>query len=167
MDCSGRYGNNGCGGGWYYDAWKYAEAEGGLCSESEYRYTARDGICKDSTCGTKYNDPKSYARVTADSDTALATATAAGCVSIAIEADQTAFQYYSSGVLTGTCGTSIDHAVLVVGYGTEGGQEYWKVKNSWGRSWGDNGYILICRNCGKNGSRGECGINMYPYTVAE
>ena len=167
MDCSGKYGNAGCNGGWYYDAWKYAEAVGGLCLESDYKYTARDGTCKDSSCGTKYNDPSGYSRVSADSDTALATASAAGCVSVAIEADQTAFQYYSSGVLTGNCGDSIDHAVLVVGYGTESGTEYWKVKNSWGSSWGDNGSLKICRNCGKNGSKGECGINMYPYNVKE
>ena len=67
-------------------------------------------------------------------------------------------QFYSGGVLTGTCGTSLDHGVLIVGYGEESGQEYWKVKNSWGDSWGEGGYILICRNCGANNGQGECGI---------
>jgi cathepsin L len=165
VDCSTSEGNLGCSGGWYYNAWKYVYSAGGLCTESAYPYTARDGSCKASSCGTKYNDVMSSidTRITADSDTALENAAAAGCVSVAIEADQTAFQYYSSGILTGTCGTSIDHAVLVVGYGTSGGSEYWKVKNSWGTSWGENGYVLICRNCNKNGNEGECGINMYPY----
>jgi len=165
VDCSGSYGNYGCNGGWYYNAWDYVHSVGGLCTESAYSYTARDGTCKATSCGTKYDDVTSGidTRITADSDSALEDAAAAGCVSVAIEADQTAFQYYSSGVLTGTCGTSIDHAVLVVGYGTSGTQEYWKVKNSWGTSWGEQGYVLICRNCDKNGNRGECGINMYPY----
>jgi cathepsin L len=165
VDCSFSNGNLGCAGGWYYNAWNYVEKEGGLCTESAYPYTAQDGTCKSSSCGTLYNlmDSSIDTKITADSDTALATAAAAGCVSVAIEADQTAFQYYSSGILTGTCGTSIDHAVLVVGYGTSGSQEYWKVKNSWGTSWGMEGYIDICRNCGKNGNAGECGINMYPY----
>jgi cathepsin L len=165
VDCSNAEGNQGCNGGWYYNAWNYVYKEGGLCSESEYSYTGKDGTCKASSCGTKYNDVTSGidTRITSDSDSAMENAAAAGCVSVAIEADQTAFQYYSSGVLTGTCGTNIDHAVLVVGYGTQSGQEYWKVKNSWGTSWGEQGYVLICRNCNKNGNEGECGINMYPY----
>jgi C1A family cysteine protease len=162
VDCSTL--NYGCNGGWYERAWNYARNDGGLCTESSYPYKATDGTCKSSTCGTKYNDPTSsvYTSVTKDSDTALATAVAAGCVSVSIEADQFAFQYYSSGVLTGNCGCNTDHAVLVVGYGTESGTEYWKVKNSWGTSWGEQGYVLICRNCNKNGSSGECCINSDP-----
>merc|ERR1711920_269736 len=124
---------------------KYAAAEGGLCSEEEYPYTARDGTCKATSCGKKYDTNKGYDAVTPYSSSALETATA-GCVSIGIEADQTAFQHYSSGVLTGTCGTRIDHGVLVVGYGEEGGQKFWKVKNSWGETWGQKGYINICRD---------------------
>ncbi len=116
-------------------AMRYAAADGGLCSESEYSYTARNGQCKSKTCGTKYDANKGLQAVTKYSSSALETATAAGCVSIGIEADQTAFQHYSSGVLTGTCGTNIDHGVLVVGYGTSGSQQYWKVKNSWGKTW--------------------------------
>jgi C1A family cysteine protease len=163
VDCAGiTYGCQGCNGGQMTGAMRYAAADGGLCSEKEYPYTARNGACKASSCGTKYDKNSGYKAVTRDSSTALETATAAGCVSVGIEADQTAFQYYSSGVLTGNCGTNIDHGVLVVGYGTSGSQEYWKVKNSWGTSWGEKGYVLICRNCGKNGAKGECGILTEP-----
>jgi len=167
VDCSDAEGNEGCDGGEMDDAFKYAEKEGGLCSETEYPYTGVDGTCKATTCGTKYNAIKSYTDVTVDDETALETAVVSGCVSVAIEADQAAFQYYSSGVLTGLCGTSLDHGVLVVGYGTDGSQEYWKVKNSWGSTWGMAGYVYICRDCSKNGVEGECGINMDPsYPVA-
>merc|ERR1712207_90229 len=83
-------------------------------------------------------------KVTPDSDSSLEEAVATGCVSVGVEADQTSFQYYSSGVLTGKCGTQIDHGVLAVGYGTSGSQKYWKVKNSWGASWGDKVYIYLC-----------------------
>jgi len=152
----------GCNGGQMDGAFKYTEKAGGLCSESEYSYTAKNGECKASSCGTKYNVPTGYTDVTADSPTALENAVSEGCVSVAIEADQTAFQHYSSGVLTGTCGTNLDHGVLVVGYGTSGSQDYWKVKNSWGKTWGMDGYIDICRNCDKNGKKGECGILMQP-----
>lgn len=163
VDCAGaRYGCAGCNGGQMTGAMQYAANEGGLCSEEEYKYTARDGTCKASSCGKKYDTNKGYKAVTPYSSSALETATAEGCVSIGIEADQTAFQHYSSGVLTGTCGTRIDHGVLVVGYGEEGGQKFWKVKNSWGETWGQKGYINICRDCDKNGRDGECGILMEP-----
>jgi len=163
VDCAGsRYGCAGCNGGQMTGAMRYAADDGGLCSEKEYPYTARNGQCKSSSCGTKYDKNSGYKAVTKYSSSALETATAAGCVSIGVEADQTAWQHYSSGVLTGTCGTRIDHGVLVVGYGTSGSQQYWKVKNSWGTSWGERGYILICRNCNKNGKDGECGILMEP-----
>eukprot|EP01084_Bolivina_argentea_P059421 108521_1 len=106
VDCAGsRYGCAGCNGGQMTGAMSYAAANGGLCSEQEYKYTARDGTCKATTCGTKYDKNTGYTAVQKFSSSALETATAAGCVSIGIEADQTAFQYYSSGVLTGTCGT--------------------------------------------------------------
>jgi cathepsin L len=162
MDCSVSYGNHGCNGGNKDNAFKYIQANGGLCSETEYPYKAKDGTCVSSSCGTKYDPITGYTDVTADSMTSLVNAVADGPVAIRIEADQTAFQHYSSGVLTGTCGTSLDHEVLTVGYGTSGSSEYWKVKNSWGTSWGMQGYVLICKDCGKNGNKGECGILMGP-----
>jgi cathepsin L len=162
VDCLGSYGNEGCNGGLMDNAFKYIEASGGLCSESEYPYTARDGTCKSSTCGTKYDAISGYTDVTHDDATALVNAVALGPVSVAIEADQTAFQSYSSGILNGRCGTSLDHGVLAVGYGSMSGNDYWKVKNSWGTSWGMQGYVLICKDCNENGSEGECGINMEP-----
>merc|ERR1712224_904619 len=76
-----------------------------------------------------------------------------------IEADKMVFQSYQSGVLSGMCGSQLDHGVLVVGYGTLDGEDYWKVKNSWGETWGMEGYVLLKR--GKAGA-GECGILSQP-----
>jgi len=167
VDCSISEGNLGCAGGDMDAAFKYVQKEGGLCSEASYPYTASDGVCKSSSCGTLYDPITTHTDVTSDDETSLINAAAVGCVSVAIEADQYAFQYYSSGILSGTCGTSLDHGVLVVGYGVDGTQDYWLVKNSWGTTWGEEGYVQICRACDKNGKEGECGINMEPsYPVA-
>jgi C1A family cysteine protease len=83
-------------------------------------------------------------------------------VSIAIEADQAAFQLYKSGVFTGSCGTNLDHGVLAVGYGTLNGVDYYKVKNSWGTSWGSSGYILLGRGSSYNKGAGQCGMLAGP-----
>lgn len=79
-------------------------------------------------------------------------------MSIAIEADQREFQLYSSGVFVGECGTNLDHGVLTVGYGTENGEDYYLVKNSWSSSWGENGYIKLGRGAQYNDGQGQCGI---------
>eukprot|EP01083_Nonionella_stella_P156716 507833_1 len=165
IDCSVSYGNYGCQGGWMDDAFKYVIASGGLCSEEEYPYSPTDTErCKAKACGTKYDAISSYTNVTADSETSLEAAVTEGPVSIAIDAGSSAFQFYSGGVVDGSCGDYLNHGVLVVGYGTDSdsGKKFWKVKNSWGDSWGEDGYVLLCRDCYANDGAGECGILMMP-----
>jgi len=166
VDCSGSYGNNGCNGGLMDYGFQYARANGGLCSERSYPYVARtetrECSSKRSSCGSKLDRISSYRDVSRNSESQLAAAVSQGPVSVAIEADQSAFQLYRGGVFSGNCGSRLDHGVLVVGYGSDGGQEFWKVKNSWGASWGEQGYIRICKNCNKNRSAGECGIASQP-----
>jgi len=162
IDCTSSYGNLGCNGGSMDLAFEYIHNNGGLCNETSYPYQASSGTCKATSCGTKFDSISSYTLVSSYSASNLQAAVEKGCVSVGIEADQSAFQFYSSGVLTATCGTNIDHGVLVVGYGTSGSQQYWKVKNSWGTSWGEQGYVLICNNCTANGSQGQCGIYTEP-----
>merc|ERR1712228_837213 len=126
-------------------------------TENSYPYTARDGSCKSSgwTTAVPQGGVTGYKDISSESALLNAVSTV-GPVSVAIEADQSSFQYYSSGVLTGTCGTSLDHGVLAVGFGSESGTDYWKVKNSWGSSWGMDGYVLIERGVNK------CGIQDGP-----
>jgi C1A family cysteine protease len=164
VDCSGSYGNMGCNGGLMDYAFQYIIGNKGLCSEDAYPYSAVQGTCKSTSCSS-VSTISSYQDVSQDSEAALEAAVAQQPISVAIEADQSGFQFYSSGVFTGTCGTSLDHGVLAVGYGTEGGQAYWKVKNSWGSSWGMEGYILLGRNLQQ--PYGQCGIAMQPsYPIA-
>lgn len=98
---------------------------------------------------------KSYSDVTSKSPDQLKAALNKGPVSVAIEADKAVFQQYTGGIISGKdCGTSLDHGVLAVGYGSENGQEYFIVKNSWGSNWGDNGFVKLAI---ENGA-GVCGI---------
>jgi len=145
--------DSGCSGGLMDNGFKYAEGAG-LCTESSYPYTAQGGSCRASSCtvGLSRGSVTGYHDVSA-STSALVSALNQGPVSVAVEADQMSFQMYSSGVLTSGCGTSLDHGVVAVGYGTENGVDYFKVRNSWGASWGSNGYLLI----GRSGN--VCGIH--------
>jgi C1A family cysteine protease len=155
IDCSWSYGNLGCNGGLMDNAFKYAETHG-LCTEAAYPYTAKDGTCHSSKCSASpYTHLKGFTDVQ-HNENALGASVDIGPVSVAIEADQPAFQMYSGGVFSAPCGQQLDHGVLVVGYGSDNGTPYWKVKNSWGTSWGEQGYIRMIRNTD------ECGIANNP-----
>jgi C1A family cysteine protease len=148
----------GCHGGLMDSAFAWTITNGGLCSEADYPYTSgttlKAGTCVQSKC-TKSSGPKAYVDVATNDENALITALNGGPVSVAIEADEKDFQLYKSGVFSGPCGTTLDHGVLAVGYGTDNGVNYWKVKNSWGASWGEAGYIRIERGVQEGGL---CGI---------
>jgi len=144
---------------------------GGTCAGSDvsidqvFAYVEQYGLEEDyQSNGTCNYDPSKvvvrisgFTDVSSDDDNALLQAVAQQPVAAGIEADSTTFQFYTSGVITSSsCGTEIDHSVLIVGYGTENGINYWKVKNSWGQSWGEDGYVFIKRQSGEG--PGECGI---------
>ena len=163
VECAGlKYGSMGCNGGQMEGAFKYI-IEKGQCSLSSYPYTSGTG--QSGSCKTSCSP---VAKLTSCSDVkpndqlSLKAAVAKQPVSIAIEADTKYFQSYSSGILTSsTCGTNLDHGVLITGYGTENGIDYWMVKNSWSTSWGDQGYVKIARSSSTN-DQGICGIAMQP-----
>lgn len=159
VDCAGlKYGSMGCNGGQMDGAFKYA-VDHGMCTESSYPYTAKDGSCHSCSAVVSVSG---CADVKANNQVALKEAVANAPVSIAIEADTKYFQSYTSGVLTSSsCGTNLDHGVLIVGYGTENGIKYWLVKNSWGVTWGEQGYVKIARSDSTN-DPGICGIGMQP-----
>jgi cathepsin L len=155
VDCAGSYGNQGCNGGLMDNAFKYVE-KNGLCTEAAYPYTGRDGTCKSSSCTASTDSHITGYKDVTHTENALGASVDGQPISIAIEADQSGFQMYKSGIFCGVCGQNLDHGVLLVGYGTTNGQDYWKVKNSWGTSWGENGYIQMCRN------KNECGLSDQP-----
>merc|ERR1711862_1024583 len=145
--------NSGCNGGLMDSAFQYAEGVA-VATESSYPYTARDGSCKSSyTAAIPRGGVTGYKDVSSSSS-ALMSAINQQPISVAVEADQSAFQRYSGGIVTSGCGTNLDHGVLAAGY--DSSQGYFKVKNSWGSSWGDAGYLKIST------SGNVCGIKSQP-----
>ena len=160
VDCATgiSYGSHGCNGGQMEGAFKFV-IENGQCSLSSYPYTAKDGTCQKCSAVAHIT---SCSDVKPNDQVSMKAAVAQQPVAVAIEADTRYFQSYSSGILTSSsCGTSLDHGVLTVGYGEENGQKYWLVKNSWGTTWGDKGYVKIARSESTN-DPGICGIAMDP-----
>jgi len=166
VDCAGAFGNMGCNGGLPSQAFEYIKHAGGIELSTDYKYTGRDGTCH-------FQIEKVAAKVTgevnitegAESDLFDAV-TSAGPVAIAFQVVSD-FQSYRSGVYDSTrCKSGpldVNHAVLVTGYGTDTsvGKQYWTVKNSWGTSFGMQGYFNMVRN------KNMCGIATcasYPLT---
>jgi len=145
VDCSGSYGNQGCNGGLMDNAFKYYLGSGkGAALENDYPYTARTGTCKTFTVAVTISK---YTDVPEKSESGLKTAVSQQPVSIAVDARK--WQSYSGGVFSGCTGTvQLDHGVLAVGYS----DTFWKVKNSWGSSWGESGFIRLAMD------KNECGI---------
>jgi hypothetical protein len=151
VDCSKQ--NSGCNGGLMDYAFSFYEGSS-IASEESYPYTARDGSCKSSyTTAIPRGGVTGYKDVSSSSS-ALMSALNQQPVSVAVEADQSSFQSYSGGIITSGCGTNLDHGVLAVGY--DSSSNYFLVKNSWGASWGDNGYLKIST------SGNVCGIHSQP-----
>ena len=166
VDCSDEQGNQGCDGGLMDFVFQYV-TDNGICSEDAYSYDAnKHDTCNQCNPIVPPHEVNGYVDVHPQDVKALMEALAQGPVSVAVEADETVFQFYKNGVLSGKCGANLDHGVLAVGYGkNEKGEEFWKVKNSWGPSWGDNGYIYLSKS---HTGPGECGILLQAsYPVVE
>jgi len=151
VDCSKQ--NSGCNGGLMDYAFSYYKSTS-IATEQSYPYTGRDGSCKSSyTTAIPSGGVTGYTDVSSSSS-ALMSALNSNPVSVAVEADQSSFQRYSGGTITSGCGTNLDHGVLAVGY--DSSANYFLVKNSWGTSWGNNGYLQIST------SGNVCGIHSEP-----
>jgi len=151
VDCDTKK-DAGCNGGLPENAFEFLQTHD-MCTQASYDYSGKGGQCHIDGCDVAV--PKGsitgVGQVPVDDDAAMIAAVAEGPVSVGIEADQFAFQMYSSGILKGNCGSNLDHGVVIVGYDAES----FKVRNSWGSSWGEQGYIRIGRT---NTPHGECGI---------
>ncbi|XP_021368888.1 cathepsin L1-like [Mizuhopecten yessoensis] len=155
VDCSNDYGNNGCDGGLMDQAFDYIRDIGGLESEGEYPYKAKDKKCHFNSTEIKAKCTGCMDIESGDEDNLKKAVGSVGPISVAIDASHQSFQLYKSGVYNEeNCSSDqLDHGVLAVGYGTDDGSDYWLVKNSWDTVWGEDGYIKMARNQGN-----MCGI---------
>jgi KDEL-tailed cysteine endopeptidase len=170
VDCVYTDGHNSCDGGSAFDALYYIK-KNGISTQYEYEYTGIMSKCKRTD---KKPKPKpianisSYNLVKPISDQSMQIALHKQPISIALEVNEDFF-LYSSGVYTGKCGRNINHAALLIGYGMdkESGLEYYILKNSWGPTWGENGYMKIAKGINQltnkpyNDGAGQCGILLY------
>jgi len=164
VDCSVSYGNNGCNGGLMDDAFQYIIANKGIDTEASYPYSATGPNTCEYKAANSAATLSSYKDVNSGDEKDLETAAVQQPISVAIDASHTSFQLYSSGVYDeSACSTSqLDHGVLVVGYGESKSTPYWLVKNSWGTSWGQSGYIWMSKD-----KSNQCGIaTMASYPIA-
>ncbi|GAB2280552.1 hypothetical protein Dimus_015178 [Dionaea muscipula] len=161
VDCDNKD-DAGCNGGLMENAFAFVKKNGGLTTESNYPYQAKDGTCDTTKENSHVVSIDGYEVVPQNDESALMKAVANQPVSVSIDAGGTDMQFYSQGVFTGECGTELNHGVVAVGYGTttatDGTTDYWIVRNSWGTGWGENGYIRMQR--GIDAKEGLCGIAM-------
>ncbi|KAM9003969.1 cathepsin S [Sarcophilus harrisii] len=160
VDCSTneKYENHGCNGGCMTEAFQYIIDNNGIDSDASYPYKAKDGKCQYNPANRAATCSR-YTELPYGSEDALKEAVAnKGPVSVGIDASLPSFFLYKSGVYYDpSCTQNVNHGVLVTGYGNLDGKDYWLVKNSWGLSFGDKGYIRIARNRGNH-----CGIANFP-----
>ena len=148
--------NKGCNGGWFSGAMNFFKAHPAIY-ESQYKYTAKKGTCSESSKTKTSIKTTGYSY--ASNANSLYNLLSNGPVAIAVDANST-FMKYKSGIYSSKCSTSVNHAVVLVGYGTSNKVGYWLIRNSWGTGWGEKGHINIKEDKANTGS---CNVERYGY----
>lgn len=158
IDCSFKNGNQGCSFGYLEASYKYIIDNKGLDTEASYPFKEEVEKCHfnpaDVACTLN-----GYRNIITGNETDLTFALAkVGPISTAFNAGLPSFQFYRSGIYNDPkCDANIDHLFLLTGYGSlEKNQDFYKAKNSWGTSWGMDGYVLVARN-----RNNACGVASY------
>jgi C1A family cysteine protease len=161
VDCDVDGMDQGCEGGLMDNAFEFIIDNGGLTTEGNYPYTGTDGSCNSNKESNAAASITGYEDVPANDEASLQKAVAAQPVSIALDGGDNLFRFYKGGILSGDCGTELDHGIVAVGYGVASdGTKYWVMKNSWGTTWGEKGFIRMERDI--SDEQGLCGLAMQP-----
>ncbi|XP_040362818.1 ervatamin-B isoform X2 [Rosa chinensis] len=156
--------NIGCDSGDIRSAFEYIKTNGGIASEEKYPYLSTPDMLTVQECDTRKETMQAaritgYENVTPNNQNALLKAVSMQPVATAIDSHGMEFRSYGGGVFKGPCGQTLNHAVTIIGYGTDNGTNYWLIKNSWGDKWGEKGYMRILRT--ETNGAGLCGLAMY------
>lgn len=147
---------NGCDGGQMTRAFGFIQQNQGISTEDAYPYNGFQTQCEATTIGGSGVTINGFESIPINDEASLMKAVSQQPVSVGIDGSGFEFMYYMGGVFQGECGEDITHAVTAIGYGTDtGGTDYWLLKNSWGETWGENGFRKIIR--GQN----KCGITLF------
>ncbi|KAH7671962.1 Actinidain protein [Dioscorea alata] len=149
-----------CQGWLMTKAFEFIIKNGGIDAEEDYPYRGYYAQCNRNKLRRTVVSIDGYENVPHYSEDSMKKAAAHQPISVAIDSSSDDFRFYGSGIYKGSCGTKLDHGVTLVGYGSENGDDYWIIKNSWGTKWGENGYVRIQRNSGT--AEGKCGIAILP-----
>jgi len=147
--------DSGCDGGLMPNAMAYGIREG-MTTESQYGYKGKVGKCEYTSSMAKYHF-KEWKAVNGNDKDMVAALNDIGPLSVGVDA--TLWQFYIGGIFSVICGTQLNHGVLLVGYGVHDNKEYWLIKNSWGASWGEKGYIRLIRE------KNKCGVDNFVNTI--
>ncbi|MQM02137.1 hypothetical protein Taro_034900 [Colocasia esculenta] len=147
-----------CQPGWISRAYDYIQRNMGIDTDANYPYTAQQGVCKADRNQMITID--GYANGPRNNERALSMRVASQPVGSAVDASGRDFQFYQGGIYRAACTTNVNHAVTLVGYDSEAGEDYWIIKNSYGNRWGEGGFMKLPRNVPDQ--RGKCGIAMWP-----
>ncbi|CAG9313014.1 unnamed protein product [Blepharisma stoltei] len=157
VDCSTRFGNEGCNGGLPTNSFQFAMAHG-LTSNTNYPYKGTKGKCTTKAQNQPVANIISYQTAEANAPNNLMGLVVQQPITVVVQSNQAAWRMYTGGIISQDCGTDVDHSVLIVGFDNTNNPPYWIVKNSYGPSWGESGYLRIAITSGE----GVCGINLYP-----
>ncbi|TKY48910.1 Cysteine proteinase COT44 [Spatholobus suberectus] len=163
IDCDNRNGKEGCQGGDMDSAFTFVTKNGGLATDKNYPYQGSDDTCNKAKAKIHAVTIRGYENIPAHNGNMLKAAVAHQPVSVATDAGGYAFQLYSKGIFSDSCGKDLNHGMTIVGYGEENGEKYWLVKNSWANDWGESGYIRMKHDTkDKDGTGGIAMEASYP-----
>lgn len=161
VDCAGDHQTTGCDGGLEFRVFEYIR-KNGVSLSSDYSYEGAQGVCKSENLPKVSINLASYVELDPCDEELLKIAIAqVGPIVVSLDINHESFMRYSSGIyFEPDCTRRANHVALLVGYGSESGQDFWLIQNSFGVKWGVDGFMKLARN--RDNHCGVASEAMYP-----